>query len=203
MALKTGEAEITQTTEVASINPDKQDRIGSMNKNTPSIGYTTLLQDIRTRSAKRFYNRNKKGVLRVYKTARAGATTTLEIASYLLHEKVVLIEPTNKIIDETVKADVEVIFKEIPEIKQPRIIHVQPNHKCEFYIRDKIEAKEPVKAIKAATEVARKVMNEAKEDEYKASKAEYETLQTLSLIHISEPTRRTPISYAVFCLKKK
>src|SRR5680860_1755774 len=27
--------------------------------------------------------------------------------------------------------------------------------------------------------------------------------QNLSLIHISEPTRRTPISYAVFCLKKK
>src|SRR5680860_1844626 len=25
----------------------------------------------------------------------------------------------------------------------------------------------------------------------------------LSLIHISEPTRRTPISYAVFCLQKK
>src|SRR5665647_3677002 len=28
-------------------------------------------------------------------------------------------------------------------------------------------------------------------------------IKTLSLIHISEPTRRTPISYAVFCLKKK
>ena len=28
-------------------------------------------------------------------------------------------------------------------------------------------------------------------------------LMHLSLIHISEPTRRTPISYAVFCLKKK
>src|SRR5664279_1350487 len=27
--------------------------------------------------------------------------------------------------------------------------------------------------------------------------------ERLSLIHISEPTRRTPISYAVFCLKKK
>src|SRR5680860_798914 len=26
---------------------------------------------------------------------------------------------------------------------------------------------------------------------------------SLSLIHISEPTRRTPISYAVFCLKKQ
>ena len=28
-------------------------------------------------------------------------------------------------------------------------------------------------------------------------------MKPLSLIHISEPTRRTPISYAVFCLKKK
>src|SRR5665647_592067 len=27
------------------------------------------------------------------------------------------------------------------------------------------------------------------------------TVAWLSLIHISEPTRRTPISYAVFCLK--
>src|SRR5664279_5867940 len=27
------------------------------------------------------------------------------------------------------------------------------------------------------------------------------TVYSLSLIHISEPTRRTPISYAVFCLK--
>src|SRR5664279_2337062 len=27
-------------------------------------------------------------------------------------------------------------------------------------------------------------------------------IEDLSLIHISEPTRRTPISYAVFCLKK-
>src|SRR5665647_3799823 len=30
-----------------------------------------------------------------------------------------------------------------------------------------------------------------------------ELISRLSLIHISEPTRRTPISYAVFCLKKK
>src|SRR5680860_1790066 len=32
---------------------------------------------------------------------------------------------------------------------------------------------------------------------------EVNTVGGLSLIHISEPTRRTPISYAVFCLKKK
>ena len=31
----------------------------------------------------------------------------------------------------------------------------------------------------------------------------YSLAGDLSLIHISEPTRRTPISYAVFCLKKK
>src|SRR5680860_49318 len=29
-----------------------------------------------------------------------------------------------------------------------------------------------------------------------------QAVRELSLIHISEPTRRTPISYAVFCLKK-
>ena len=33
--------------------------------------------------------------------------------------------------------------------------------------------------------------------------SEKKDILTLSLIHISEPTRRTPISYAVFCLKKK
>ena len=31
----------------------------------------------------------------------------------------------------------------------------------------------------------------------------YTTSSTLSLIHISEPTRQEAISYAVFCLKKK
>lgn len=144
----------------------------------PSSNYTSLLQDIRTRSAKRFYNRNKKGVFRVYKTARAGATTTLEIVSHLNGEKVVLLEPTNKIIDETVKADVEAILKDIPEIKQPKIVHVQPNHKCEFYIRDKIDAKAAAEAAKAAVEVALKAMNEAKEDQYDALKAEFEKLET-------------------------
>ena len=34
-------------------------------------------------------------------------------------------------------------------------------------------------------------------------KPAHRKLLYLSLIHISEPTRRTPISYAVFCLKKK
>ena len=33
--------------------------------------------------------------------------------------------------------------------------------------------------------------------------AAFEKAKKLSLIHISEPTRRYAISYAVFCLKKK
>ena len=36
-----------------------------------------------------------------------------------------------------------------------------------------------------------------------AAKTGYVTVQDLSLIHISEPTRLLSISYAVFCLKKK
>ena len=40
-------------------------------------------------------------------------------------------------------------------------------------------------------------------DGKKISAEENITIMELSLIHISEPTRRTPISYAVFCLKKK
>ena len=35
------------------------------------------------------------------------------------------------------------------------------------------------------------------------TQATRDIIYKLSLIHISEPTRRTPISYAVFCLKKK
>ena len=41
-------------------------------------------------------------------------------------------------------------------------------------------------------------------DDYMLVKLKYiDFAFELSLIHISEPTRRTPISYAVFCLKKK
>src|SRR5664279_2773918 len=38
---------------------------------------------------------------------------------------------------------------------------------------------------------------------WKGQRMYLEDIVVLSLIHISEPTRRTPISYAVFCLKKK
>src|SRR5665647_1715287 len=41
------------------------------------------------------------------------------------------------------------------------------------------------------------------DDQRHEAQAGRQPVQYLSLIHISEPTRRTPISYAVFCLKKK
>ena len=45
----------------------------------------------------------------------------------------------------------------------------------------------------------RQFLNKINELRNKAPKNE----ETLSLIHISEPTRQAEISYAVFCLKKK
>ena len=55
-------------------------------------------------------------------------------------------------------------------------------------------------AVIDANQIKRHLEYEEKRQERAAS--DYAKLH-LSLIHISEPTRRTPISYAVFCLKKK
>ena len=43
---------------------------------------------------------------------------------------------------------------------------------------------------------------EIKKIKKQATEKKIYNIKDLSLIHISEPTRRTPISYAVFCLKK-
>ena len=48
-----------------------------------------------------------------------------------------------------------------------------------------------------------KIEVKAVKHELKTTRKEVTAARQLSLIHISEPTRRTPISYAVFCLKKK
>src|SRR5665647_2610106 len=45
--------------------------------------------------------------------------------------------------------------------------------------------------------------NEIANEMFRAGNIRFGEIVGLSLIHISEPTRRTPISYAVFCLKKK
>src|SRR5665647_1944884 len=85
------------------------------------------------------------------------------------------------------------------------------------YVRDNRQA---VLFETAMTELATRTWDELRDKNAKPSAADrlnypeaqilVELLQQptsgwwdLSLIHISEPTRRTPISYAVFCLKKK
>src|SRR5665647_1157293 len=45
-----------------------------------------------------------------------------------------------------------------------------------------------------------KILNKINLQAYGNKKKRCEEIGNLSLIHISEPTRRTPISYAVFCL---
>src|SRR5680860_1268522 len=60
---------------------------------------------------------------------------------------------------------------------------------------------------KAPEEKARGITINTSHVEYQTKARHYSHVDcpghALSLIHISEPTRRTPISYAVFCLKKK
>src|SRR5664279_5922757 len=82
----------------------------------------------------------------------------------------------------------------------------------------KAEAKPKLQALRDQTAQLNKQLDEVKnatestwdsvkggfKKAYEASKDGFQQArQWLSLIHISEPTRRTPISYAVFCLKKK
>ena len=51
--------------------------------------------------------------------------------------------------------------------------------------------------------VALRIISERELEIEKFNPKEYWSIQSLSLIHISEPTRPLYISYAVFCLKKK
>ena len=55
-------------------------------------------------------------------------------------------------------------------------------------------------AVSAAEAAALSVQLKTDKEEYTADE---DIALTLSLIHISEPTRQAEISYAVFCLKKK
>src|SRR5664279_3280126 len=73
-------------------------------------------------------------------------------------------------------------------------------------IRNKVSRQDLAKVVGASREMVSRVMKDlegrgmvqTQENGWVVIK---EQLSGLSLIHISEPTRRTPISYAVFCLK--
>ena len=78
---------------------------------------------------------------------------------------------------------------------------------CELLFKDPVESvKKTVEEIKKNEKVdmiACVSHSGTWEDEKKSEDEILAKEVPLSLIHISEPTRRTPISYAVFCLKKK
>ena len=75
------------------------------------------------------------------------------------------------------------------ELKDVETVHI-----------DKLNLNVPV----AVTGVDSQLLNPVNtwSDAAQYNKYAQQLAQELSLIHISEPTRRTPISYAVFCLKK-
>src|SRR5664279_5881586 len=67
------------------------------------------------------------------------------------------------------------------------------------YLVKPFEKRDLLPAIEMAT--SRFAEIKALEAEVSGLRERLEARKLLSLIHISEPTRRTPISYAVFCLK--
>ncbi|TGC09424.1 hypothetical protein [Methanolobus halotolerans] len=83
--------------------------------------------DIRTQLALYILN-YANGVYKIHKTTRAGATTSLVLACLILGIPVLILEPTNRIITQTVIADV----KAISEKKDAIIIHVPSNFKCKL-----------------------------------------------------------------------
>ena len=74
------------------------------------------------------YLSNYRGVLKIHKSTRSGATTSLCISSISLEKKFLAVEPTNKIIKETIKKDIPK-YSNKPDAN---IIHIPANIECEY-----------------------------------------------------------------------
>lgn len=83
-----------------------------------------LDEDIRTDVAQDIFNKYSNGALRIFKTPRAGVTTSLCLASIDRHEQLLIILPTNEIGDSTVVEDIK---KLRPNAK---IVSVKANKLC-------------------------------------------------------------------------
>lgn len=83
--------------------------------------------DIRTQLALYILN-YANGVYKIHKTTRAGATTSLVLACLILKIPVLIVEPTNRIITQTVIADIKAISGK----KDAIIIHIPSNFKCKL-----------------------------------------------------------------------
>lgn len=83
--------------------------------------------DVRTQLALDIINK-PNGVYKVYKTTRVGATTSLCISCLIQRIPFLILEPTNRIISETIIKDVKIISGR-PNAK---IIHIPSNFKCKL-----------------------------------------------------------------------
>ncbi|MDD3874381.1 MAG: hypothetical protein PHE01_09365, partial [Methanosarcina sp.] len=92
----------------------------------PIEGCPRKSQDRRTVSAWEIYEMFQQGHIEVYKTTRAGATTSLNAESGNRKERFTCIVPTNKIADETIVRD-SINFCENPGLD---VIHVKSNMNC-------------------------------------------------------------------------
>ena len=82
-------------------------------------------------------------------------------------------------------------------LKKERDAMTQPKTDLAYLRSEKAKAERKLRSCQHREKILERQMSELNRRE------RVHRLCTLSLIHISEPTRRTPISYAVFCLKKK
>lgn len=92
-----------------------------------------LENDRRLRAAHRIYDRHRSGILKVFKTVRAGATTSLVLESYLRKEKVTIAVSTHEEADETILSTVRWLCNQYGK-KQPRIVKVQSNQHCTYNV---------------------------------------------------------------------
>lgn len=83
-------------------------------------------KDIRTELAEHIYQNNNREILLVYKTTRAGCTTSLITASINRGEKFLCIVPTNKIADKTIIYD----GIKFSDNENARVLHIPGNKRC-------------------------------------------------------------------------
>lgn len=89
-----------------------------------------LESDKRTKAAFDIFENNKTGNLLVYKTTRAGATTSLFTESINRQEKCVCLVPTNNIAAKTITRD----SKKYCNIDNVDIVRVLSNHNCLYNV---------------------------------------------------------------------
>lgn len=108
------------------LKPDVEPKLAKKSKNAAK----------RLNQALRIYDRNKKGVFKLNKATRVGATTSLVLGSHALREKCLIVVPTNEIAEKTIKEDLMPVCEE-NNLPKPRVIQIYSNHHCLYNILER------------------------------------------------------------------